>query len=199
MKVAWVTSNKDKATVLQRQITEAKLGLPDIIQVDINLREVLASPKTIVTYKANMAYEAMQNPEMAALVEDTTLHIFDKDGLQVPGWEPELIKYNIQRLSEFVGLRAAWVSHMAITDGKEIIWTYSSVGGTIVPYENVGKGFDGYIKPFGSDKVYAYSQEGIYSPRFANYLKLMTAQNTCFREIFTPNASASWQGEWQNG
>ena len=199
MTFAWVTGNRDKVTVLQRQINEANLGLPDIIQVDINLREVLANPKTIAVYKANMAYEAMQNPDMGALVEDTTLHIFDKNGLQISGWEPELVKYNITRLSEFVGLKATWVSHMAIADGKEVLWTCSSVEGVIVPYENMGKGFDGYIKPNGSDKVYAYRQEGIYSPRFANYLKLMTAPNTCFREIFTPNASASWQGEWQNG
>lgn len=191
--IHWVTGNLNKVQNLNETLVQQ--GLPPLNHIEHDCREVLGSPVVVAIMKSMMAYKAVHEslPEKSTvMIEDTTL---DLPG--VHDWDPVLIKFNLERLPNYIGNEAIWTSHIVLCDGKGVYSAMASVTGRICKKVPGGFGFDPYFIPNGSEVTFGQDPAACYNPRFLALTALLTNKPMPFRN-YDSSAEKNWKGLWQD-
>lgn len=143
-----------------KKFTEARMVLPDLEQLAIDLPEIQSlDPQEILRYKLHVARE--QFPDRKIIVEDTSL-VFDAwNGLPGP-----LVKWYLESVGDrgiwnmiawFADKKAAAICTIGYADGDTIEFFQWVTTGTVVePTIESHFGRDALFQPDGYDKTYAH-------------------------------------------
>ncbi len=143
-----------------KKFTEAKMVLPSLEQLDMDLPEIQSlSPQEIISQKLQAASEKF--PDRQFIVEDTSL-VFDAwNGLPGP-----LIKWYLisvgdtgiwQMIAWFANKKAQATCTIGYSDGDRIEFFEGITTGTIVePTIDSDFGRDALFQPDGYDKTFAH-------------------------------------------
>lgn len=174
------TSNKGKIREY-----EAQLGEGYTFDATYDLPEVEADPRTVIAYKAKLAYEVWKKP---VLVEDTTLQIGDMSLVEASN-----VKWMLPRLDDYIGQKAIERISLGYSDGEKVYLYIGKVEGKMVkPRVKEAFAYDGHFLPDGSTKTYA-EDKTINSRTIA--LQKMVADKPDHVKTIPPK----WTGEWQAG
>ena len=174
------TSNKGKMKEYK-----AQLGEGYTFDATYDLPEVEADPRTVIAYKAKLAYEVWGEP---VLVEDTTLQIGDMSLVEASN-----VKWMIPRLDDYIGQKAIERISLGYSDGEKVYLYIGKVEGKMVkPRVKEAFAYDGHFLPNGSTKTYA-EDKTINSRTIA--LQKMIADKPDHVKAIPPK----WTGDWQAG
>ena len=174
------TSNKGKIREY-----EAQLGEGYTFDATYDLPEVEPDPRTVIAYKAKLAYEVWGEP---VLVEDTTLQIGDMSLVEASN-----VKWMLPRLDDYIGQKAIERISLGYSDGEKVYLYIGRVEGKMVkPLVKEAFAYDGHFLPDGSTKTYA-EDKTINSRTIA--LQKMVADKPDHVKSIPPK----WTGEWQAG
>lgn len=178
-----VSSNENKLKEFKR------LGLTELeIEKGRDIEEVDADAQTVVLYKALAAGESR-------IIEDTSLHV---DGQNVGA----NIRWLLDDIASYNGLKAQWEVLLGVNNGKEIIIYQGLINGLITDKfknQQLGFGFDAYFIPDGSSKtLFELEEEGnkdLFSARKKAVEAFKNKKPLSKTEI---NAIPVWKGNMQH-
>lgn len=150
-KLYFITGNKFK-------FEEARLALPDIEQIDIDLQEIQEiDAKKIIEEKLQEAIKKM--PGKRFFCEDTSIYIESLNGLPGPLFKWFYKKIGVQGVYDMVkdceNKNAKVETIVGYIDGDKILFFEGSTEGVVVPPKgDKGMGWAPIVKPNGCDKTF---------------------------------------------
>lgn len=181
-KLSLVTSNVNKLNEYRQMKIE---GLT--VRPGLDLKEVDADAKTVITYKAFSAGAGM-------IVEDTSLFI---DGADVG----TNIRWNMDRLDEFIGRKALFEVWIGVNLGKAILLFRGQLQGEICTAPATSEpvfDFDNNFMPNGERRTLhqlaIVGEKHKYSPRKHAIYKM---RDGAFDDIVEVSAIKEWIGSYQ--
>lgn len=170
------TSNPGKLGEFQRLFKKYDI---DLLNSDVDLKEIEADPITVIAHKASQLDEMI-------LIEDTSLDI---EGANV-GIN---IRWVIDHLNDYVGRQATWTVLLSYRKGDEVIIYKGEVKGFIVPpRQDGGFGFDPVFLPLNSDQTLAEAK-----PDHVNARALAVEALINNNKFAIVKAIYDWDGPWQ--
>lgn len=173
------TSNKKKLEEFKHLFAAYDI---EVLATDIDLKEIVADPLTVVVHKASQMGEGI-------LVEDTSL---DVEGMEMG----VNVRWLLDHLKFYVGRKAYWRVMLAYHHEEAVYVFKGEVEGEIVlprAIEKAGEfGFDPYFLPKGSSFTLAESKPDAINAR----AKAVQALINHKPEAVLPPIR-DWKGAWQ--